>query len=154
LKEMFAGSQAFQPIEVDHVFPGEGKRTLLLEARPLSLPGYSERRVLVTFHDITAGRQVEATNDLSAIAEHKEELRRVEAFLSEAQRLSLTGSFSWRVATDEFAWSEQLYRIFEFDQDVPVTLELIGTRVHSEDIPLFKAMIEKARGAGTDFEYE
>src|SRR5262249_26153284 len=41
------------------------------------------------------------------------ELRRSEAYLAEAQRLSSIGSFSWRVATDEITWSEQLYRIFE-----------------------------------------
>jgi hypothetical protein len=40
-------------------------------------------------------------NDLRAIAERNDGLRRSEAFLAEAQRLSLTGSFSWRVATDE-----------------------------------------------------
>ena len=33
-------------------------------------------------------------------------LKRSEAFLAEAQRLSSTGSFSWRVATDEITWSE------------------------------------------------
>ena len=139
---------------VDHVFPGEGQRTLILDARPLSLPGHSERRVLVTFQDITARKQAAAPNDLRAIAERKEELWRSEAFLAEAQRLSLTGSFSWRVTTDEITWSAQLYRIFEFDQGMPVTLELIGTRVHPEDIPLLHDMIERARGAGTDFEYE
>src|SRR6266568_4833113 len=154
LNEMLAGSHAFQPVEVDHVFPGEGHRTLILDARPLSLPGHSERRVLVTFRDITARKQPEAANNLRAIAERKEELRRSEAFLAEAQRLSLTGSFSWRVTTDEITWSDQLYRIFEFDPGMPVTLELIGTRLHPEDIPLLNDMIERGRGAGTDFEYE
>src|SRR5207245_8552385 len=81
-------------------------------------------------------------------------LKRSEAFLAEAQHLSRIGSFSWRVATDEITWSEQLYRIFEFDQRVPVTLELIGTRVHPEDIPLLNDMIERVRGAVNDFEYE
>jgi PAS domain-containing protein len=66
----------------------------------------------------------------------------------------LTGSFSWRVETDEITWSEELYRIFEFDPHVPVTLELIGSRVHPEDIPLLNDMIDRARGAGSDFEYE
>ena len=108
----------------------------------------------MTFEDITARKQSEVANDLRAIAERNEGLRRSEAFLAEAQRLSLTGSFSWRVATDEITWSEQLYRIFEFDPGVPVTLELIGTRLHPEDIPLLNDMIERARGAGTDFEYE
>ena len=154
LKEMLDGRHAFQAVEVDHVFPGEGQRTLMLDARPLSVPGHSERRVLVTFQDITAQKQAEVANDLGAIGERKEELRRSEAFLAEAQRLSLTGSFSWRVTTDEITWSDQLYRIYEFDQSMPVTLELIGTRVHPEDMPLLHDMIERARGAGADFEYE
>src|SRR5712692_8414987 len=61
-------------------------------------------------------------------------LKRSEALLAEAQRLSRIGSFSWRVETDEIEFSEQLYRIFELDPDVPVTLERIGSRVHPEDI--------------------
>jgi signal transduction histidine kinase len=154
LKAMLAGGRAFQPVEVDQVFPGEGQRTLILDARPLTLPGHSERRVLVTFQDITARKAPEAANDLRAIAERKEGLRRSEAFLAEAQRLSLTGSFYWRVTTDEITWSEQLYRIFAFDQGVPVTLELIESRVHPEDIPLLHDIIERARGAGIDFECE
>jgi signal transduction histidine kinase len=85
---------------------------------------------------------------------NEKELRRSEAFLAEAQRLSVTGSFSWRVETDEITWSEELYRIFEFDRDVPVTLELIGSRVHPEDIPMLNDMIDRARGIGSDFEYE
>jgi len=91
-----------------------------------------------------------------AIERHlnEKELRRSEAFLAEAQRLSVTGSFSWRVDTDEITWSEELYRIFEFDRDAPVTLELIGSRVHPEDIPLLNNMIARARGIGSDFEYE
>ncbi len=82
------------------------------------------------------------------------ELRRSEAFLAEAQRLSSTGSFAWRVETGEITWSEELYRIFEFDRNVPVTLELIGSRVHPEDIPMLNDMIDRARGSGSDFEYE
>jgi PAS domain S-box-containing protein len=154
LNDMLAGSRALQAVEVHQLFPGEGRRTLTLHARPLSLPGHPERRVLVTFQDTTAREQVEAASDLRAIAERKEGWQRSEAFLAEAQRLSLTGSFSWRVTTDEFMWSDQLYRIFEFEQGTPVTLELIGTRVHPEDIPLLHGMIEQARAAGTDFECE
>jgi PAS domain S-box-containing protein len=84
----------------------------------------------------------------------EEELRRHEAFLAEGQRLSLTGSFSWRVGTDEITWSEQLYRIFEVEPAMRVTLELIGTRVHPEDIRLLNDMVERARGAASDFAYE
>jgi PAS domain S-box-containing protein len=83
----------------------------------------------------------------------EEALKRSEAFLAEGQRLSSVGSFSWRVATEEITWSEQVYRIFEFDLDLPVTLGLIGSRVHPEDIQLMYDMIERAR-AGRDFEYD
>ena len=154
LKGMLAGGRAFDPIEVDQVVPGEGRRRLILHAHPLALPGHPERRVLLTFEDITARAQAEAANDLRAIAERKDGLRRSEAFLAEAQRLSLTGSFSWRVSTDEITWSDQLYRIFEFDPGMPVTLELIGTRVHPEDMPVLRDRLERARDDGTDFEHE
>ena len=110
------------------------ERTLILNAHPCHFPGHSERRVLVTFQDITARKQAEAAKDLRS----EEELRRSEAFLAEGQRLSLTGSFSWRVATDEITWSEQLYRIYELRSGVPVTLDLIRGRVHPEDITLLR----------------
>ena len=42
----------------------------------------------------------------------EDELRRSEAFLADAQRLSRTGSFSWQVATEEMEWSEETYRIY------------------------------------------
>ena len=84
----------------------------------------------------------------------EEELKRSEAFLAEGQRLSGTGSFSWCVATDEITWSEQLYCIFEFDEHLPVTLERIGSRVYPDDLPLLQDMIERARRAASDFEYE
>ena len=81
-------------------------------------------------------------------------LKRSEAFLAEAQTLSRIGSFAWRLAKNEITWSEQLYRIFEFDPQVTVTLELIGTRVHPEDLTLLQDMIERASSAASDFQYE
>jgi PAS domain S-box-containing protein len=92
--------------------------------------------------------------DITERKQAEEELRRSEAFLAEAQRLSLTGSFSWRFETEEFTWSEQLYRIFEFEQGVPISFELIGTRVHPEDIPLWNDILDQARRAVSDFDYE
>src|SRR5271157_3762290 len=34
--------------------------------------------------------------------------RRSETYLTEAQRLSRTGSFSWKIATEEQVWSEEI----------------------------------------------
>ena len=83
----------------------------------------------------------------------QEELRRSEAFLAEAQRLTQIGSYSWRAATNQIKWSEQLYRIYEFEIGTPVTLELIRTRVHPDDLTLYEKMVEQAIGPN-DFEWQ
>jgi PAS domain S-box-containing protein len=92
--------------------------------------------------------------DLTERKRSEEELRRSEAFLTEAQRLNSTGSFSWHVATDEITWSEQVYRVYQFDPGVALTLDLMASRVHPEDAPMFHEMIDRARRDGTDFEHE
>ena len=85
----------------------------------------------------------------------EEELRRSEAFLAEGERLSLSGSFLWRLDTDEITFSEQLYRIHELDRDSPVTLERISSRIHPEDLPLLSEKIEGARsGSDSILNYE
>jgi PAS domain S-box-containing protein len=84
----------------------------------------------------------------------EEKLRRSEAFLAGGQRLSLTGSFSWRVDTDEITFSEEACRIFEFERDAPVTRDRIASRVHPEDIPLLSEKIEDARLGGGEQDYE
>jgi PAS domain S-box-containing protein len=92
--------------------------------------------------------------DLDERKRAEQALQRSEAFLAEGQHLARMGNFYWRVATDEIAWSEPLYRIFEFDQGLTITLELIGSRVHPEDIPMLNDMINRARSGVSDFEYE
>jgi PAS domain S-box-containing protein len=83
-----------------------------------------------------------------------ETLKRNEALLREAQLLSSTGSFSWRVAEDQVTYSEQTYRTYEFDCDQPVTLDLIAARIHPEDKVVLREMIAIARGPGSDLDYE
>ena len=81
-------------------------------------------------------------------------LRRSEALLKEAQHLSSTGSFSWRVATDVVTFSEQTYRLYEFSPSRPVTLDLMAARLHPDDMPLWHQMISRARGRGSDLDCE
>ena len=92
--------------------------------------------------------------DITERKRSEEELRRSEAFLAEAQHLSRVGSFCWRLATDEIMWSEQLHRIFEIERQAPVTLEVIASRVHPEDLPALKDTIERSRQDGSDMQLE
>ena len=87
-------------------------------------------------------------------AQNHAALKRSEAFLADAQRLSSTGSFSWRVATDEIRWSEEAYRIYGIDPAVPVTLDMIRTRVHPENLLMLQDVVDRARREGGDFDYE
>ena len=94
--------------------------------------------------------------DLSEQKRAERALRRSEAFLAEGQHLGRIGSFSWHVTTDEITWSDELYRIYELEIGTPVTLELIRSRVHPEDVSLIEKMkmVDPARQGGHDFEWQ
>jgi PAS domain S-box-containing protein len=87
------------------------------------------------------------------IARQRAEQRR-EAYLAEAQRLSHTGSFGWRPSTGEIFWSEETFRIFQYDQTTIPTVELVVQRVHPEDAASAKQTIERALQDGRNFDFE
>jgi PAS domain S-box-containing protein len=87
-------------------------------------------------------------------AQSETALKRSEAFLAEAQRLSSTGGFSWHTATNEIVWSDEVYRIFEIEPTGPLTPDVTDSRVHPEDIPLLYEKVNQARIDGKDFEFE
>src|SRR5205807_1500998 len=71
----------------------------------------------------------------------EEKLQRSEAYLAEAQRLSHTGSFGWKPSTGEIIWSEESFRIFQYDRTTIATVERILARVHPEDAALVQHTI-------------
>ena len=129
----------------------------LQEARLLS----EQRRVSSELDQRVAQRTIELANTneelRKEIGERKrieERLRESEASLAQAQYLSRTGSFSWKVATDEIVWSEQLYRIFNFEAGTTVTIARINSRVHPDDLVPMVERVARARASNGVFEYE
>jgi len=82
-----------------------------------------------------------------------QELRRREAYLTEAQRLSHTGSFGWKPDTGEIVWSDETHRIFAYDRSVKPTIDSVVQRVHPQDQADFQKVIDGASRGATDFEH-
>jgi PAS domain S-box-containing protein len=84
-----------------------------------------------------------------------QELQRREAYLAEAQRLSQTGSWAWSPDHDIRYWSEECYRVLSFDpQDGLPRFEDFFQRIHPEDQPGFRELIETAIREKAEFEVD
>ena len=81
-------------------------------------------------------------------------LRRSEAYLLGAQRLSHTGSFGWNVGTGQLFWSDETHRIFGSDPATTPSLELVFERAHPDDRLLLRKIIERALTERSDFSAE
>src|ERR1700751_1556912 len=86
----------------------------------------------------------------------EEKLQRSEAFLAEAQRLTHTGSWAWRVGgRDAVDLSEELYRIYGFDpENGPPAPELPLQRIHPEDRARWQGALDRAIAEKSDYEVE
>src|ERR1700726_214911 len=86
----------------------------------------------------------------------EEKLRRSEAYLAEAQRLTHTGSWAWRVAgRDALHLSEEWYRIYGFDpENGPPSFEERLQRNHPEDRARWKGVIDRAIAEKSNYEVE
>jgi PAS domain S-box-containing protein len=97
-------------------------------------------------------------DDLQAAIEHQKRIEGVllhsEMYLTEAQRLSRTGSFGWSVSSGEIFWSDETFRIFQYDRPTKPTLEVIHQRVHPEDRPAVQKTMDQASRDGKDFDHE
>jgi len=96
-------------------------------------------------------REAEERIDLSRA---EEALRRSEAYLAEAQKLSHTGSFGWDVSTGKIYWSQETYRIFEYDPPTEPRLELVFHRTHPEDRALVRQVIDRGSHERKHFDFE
>jgi PAS domain S-box-containing protein len=81
----------------------------------------------------------------------EEALRRSEMYLSEAERLSHTGSFGWNASTGELYWSDGAYRIFGCELTTKPTVELAIDRTHPDDRVRHRQIIDRAAKEGSEY---
>jgi PAS domain S-box-containing protein len=99
-------------------------------------------------------RSVALQNANSIFAARQRAERRSEAYWAEAQKLSQTGSFGWKPSTGDIIWSEETFRIFQYDRTTEPTVELVLERTHPEDAAFVKQTIARASQDGKDFDFE
>jgi PAS domain S-box-containing protein len=74
--------------------------------------------------------------------------------LAEAQKLSHTGSFCWDVSSGKIYWSQETFRIFEYDPPTEPTSELVMHRTHPEDRALVRQVVDRVSHEKKDFDFE
>jgi PAS domain S-box-containing protein len=82
------------------------------------------------------------------------ELQRSEAFLTQGQSISHTGSFGWGVLSGKIYWSEETFKIFEQDRAVKPTMKSIFQRIHPDDRDRVQQTLDHAVNEKTDFDIE
>ena len=91
--------------------------------------------------------------DLTERKRAEEKLRRSEAYLAEAQKLSQTGSWAWSPDEDVRYWSEECYRVLGFDpRDGLPRFEELFQRIHPDDQPKLKELMQRVVREKIEFE--
>ena len=105
--------------------------------------------------------QVAGAERTDELAKAYEELKRAQAelqrrwqYLAEAQRLSHSGTFGWKVSSGELVWSDETYRILGFARETNPTLDLIFDRIHPEDRERMQQLRDRAAQNGKDLNVE
>jgi PAS domain S-box-containing protein len=149
-----------------HPLDRESMANLIKELIATGSPFDATKRIVLPTGEVRYIRCVGAVENESLkkyvgsaidVTEHElatQELRRREAYLAEAQRLSHTGSFGWKPQGGEIVWSDETYRIFEYDNTLRPTIDSVLQRVHPQDRALAQQVIDRASGTGADFEHE
>ncbi len=125
IQKMVAEGGEFQAFEIEHSFPAIGPRTLVIDARPLSLSRQSRPMILLSFHDVTMRKEAETANArLSAIVQSSDD-----AILSK----DLNGIIT--------SWNQGAERIFGYTADEtigkPVTILIPADRA-DEELPILE----------------
>ncbi len=89
------------------------------------------------------------------VEERTQELKTKEAKLQEAQKLAHLGNWEFDLKTDRLAWSEEVFRIFGLDPELPEpTLLEYRKQIYSDDLELWLERVEKIIQLGKPCEFE
>jgi PAS domain S-box-containing protein len=145
LKELIEGVVREKvEFETDYrlVHPDGALRDIHTTAHPVLSPTGDLIEFMGTVIDVTDRKRTE------------EELRRSEAYLTEAQRLSHTGSFGCKFSSGEMFWSEETFGIFGYKRATTPAVEAILQRVHPEDKARVQEHMHRAASEGKDCDLE
>ncbi len=140
LRESFENGEP-QPLKYIFILPDGTRKNIETISQPVR-DDEGKLKLMGTVMDVTERVKVQ------------EALQKSEAYLTEAQCLSRTGSFSWKPASGEVFWSAELFRIFGFDPSVKPSLELARQRIHPDDAGFFAEKVRSGMQEGKDLEYE
>lgn len=114
--------------------------------------------ILTSTQTIEINGEPHMLNTLVDITERKkfeEELIKSRKSLSDAQKLSKTGSWEFNLKTGELFWSDELYHIFELEHTPPDKLfKACREKIHPDDISNLDDAINLANEAGIAVVYE
>src|SRR5712664_532506 len=101
---------------------------------------------------------IERITHLASIAierkQAEEKLGQSEAYLAEAQRMTRSGSWAWNVRTGAIFWSQEIFRIFEYDPTRTPSVKLHNQRIHPDDITLVEQTQDRQTNDGIDVDIE
>jgi PAS domain S-box-containing protein len=117
---------------------------------------YVEAALVPLRDEAGAVRKIVASGvDVTARHEAQAALAASEARLADAQRVAHVGSWEWDVARDTVTWSDELYRIYGLEKgQFAGTFEAFAARVHPDDLPYTRDVIQKALRNSTAFAYD
>src|SRR5580693_6007691 len=117
-----------------------------------------DRRLLSESRKRSQDRDAEGTSALEKANEDlnasQADLQRRWQYLAEAQRLSHSGTFGWKVRSGELVWSDETYRILGFTRETNPTLDLVFDRIHPEDRARLQQIRDRATQNGMDLDVE
>src|SRR5580693_8572292 len=117
-----------------------------------------DRRLFFKSRGGSQGRDAERTAILEKANEDlkasQSDLQRRWRYLAEAQRLSHSGTFGWKVHSGELIWSDETYTILGFTRQTNPTLDLVFDRVHPEDRNRLQQIRDRATQSGMDLDVD